>query len=61
MGDIKEIIMQNTKSTQVKEIWQKGYISNKTRLNEIDLSKCNKSKVTIYSHPSNGTQKKGKS
>ena len=43
--------MQNNKPTNTKEVWQKGYISNQTRLNEIDLSKCNKSKLKVYSHP----------
>lgn len=45
--------MQNNKPDTNKEVWQKGYISNKTRLNEIDLSKCDKSKLKIYSHPKN--------
>ena len=41
-----------------KETWQKGYINNNTRLNEIDLSKCDKSKIQVYSHPTATTTKK---
>lgn len=52
--------MQNNKPTQTKEVWQKGYISDKTRFHEIDLSKCNKSKLTVYSHPTEKPKKTGK-
>lgn len=48
--------MQNNKPTNNKEIWQKGYISNKTRLHEFDLSKCDKSKLTVYSHSAKSTK-----
>jgi hypothetical protein len=44
--------MNNTQTTNNKESWQSGYISNNTRLNEINLSQCDKSKVVVYSHPS---------
>jgi hypothetical protein len=49
--------MKDNKPTTNKEVWQKGYISNKTRLNEINLSKCDKSKLTTYSHPTKPTKK----
>lgn len=49
MVDIKEVVMSN--NTKQSEVWQSGYISNNTRLHEIDLSRCDKSKVQVYSHP----------
>jgi hypothetical protein len=50
--------MQNKPTTTNKEIWQKGYISNKTQLNVIDLSKCDKSKITVYGHTKDNTNRK---
>lgn len=41
-----------------KQTWQSGYISNSTRLHEIDLSKCDKSKVHVYSHPTKSSKNK---
>ena len=43
--------MNNSQSSNQQETWQSGYISNNTQLNEIDLSKCDKSKIQVYSHP----------
>ena len=47
--------MSNNQTTNNRESWQVGYISNNTRLNEINLSKCDQSKVVVYSHPSGST------
>lgn len=48
--------MRDKSTTTNKEVWQKGYISNKTQLNVLDLSKCNKSKITVYDHPKTNTK-----
>lgn len=48
----------NKPTTNNNEVWQSGYISNNTRLNEIDLSKCDQSKIQVYSHPTESSTRK---